>query len=208
MEVAELDYWRNCRRGIGVCKERTGFESGSLPIRLTARIIHLDHPTRLAHGSHTMEPPIKQIPAIPVISRTDRLTIPQIPAHSGPAVQSLIESLKQLGIPPIAGDMIYVYHGCNGDPTQEFDLEICLPVPSGLNLRLERPIELKTTTPFRCVSVDYVGPMSGFGAAWMNLVRWVSAAGHKPTGQSREIYKKWVSFNAPDNVTELQQGIE
>jgi len=153
---------------------------------------------------------IKQEAPLPVISRRDRLTIPQIPARSGPAIQSLIESLKRLGIHPAGRDMIYVYHGCNGDPAVEFELEICLPVPSSLdpNLRPEPPVELKTTAPFRCVAVDYVGPMSGIGQAWMKLVRHIRDAGYKPTDESREIYKKWVGFDATENVTELQQGIE
>jgi len=152
----------------------------------------------------------KQVPPLLVLSRRERLIIPQIPARSGPAIQSLIESLKRFGIGPAAGGMIYVYHGCNGDPAVEFDLEICLPLPSGVDfgLRPEPPIELKTTTPFRCLAVDYVGPMSGIGQAWMKLVQHVRDGGYKPTDESREIYKKWVSFDAADNVTELQQGIE
>lgn len=154
-----------------------------------------------------MQTQIKQIPPIPVISRRDRLTIPQIPAHSGPAVQSLLETLKRVGISPTSGPMIYVYHGCNGDPAVEFDLEICLPVTAGLAAQVEPPIELKTTSPFQCMAADYVGPMSGIGRAWMELVQAVTAAGRQPTEQSREVYKKWVGFNSAENVTELQQGV-
>jgi len=156
-----------------------------------------------------MEFETKQVPPLPVLSRRERLTIPQIPARSGPAIHSLIESLKQLGI-QAAGSMIYVYHGCNGNPAVEFDLEICLPVPTDLDPSLapEPPIKLKTTTPFRCLTLDYVGPMSGIGQAWMKLLQPIRDGGYKPTDESREIYKKWVSFDSADNVTELQQGIE
>jgi effector-binding domain-containing protein len=155
----------------------------------------------------TMQSQFKQIPPIPVIARRDRLTIPQISAHSGPAIQSLIETLNRLGVSPAGGAMIYVYHGCNGDPAIEFDLEICLPVDAGLAARVKPPIELKSTSPFQCMAVDYVGPMSGIGRAWMELVQAVRAAGRQPTEQSREIYKKWVGFDSAENVTELQQGI-
>jgi effector-binding domain-containing protein len=105
--------------------------------------------------------------------------------------------------------MIYVYRGCNGDPAVEFDLDICLAVPSDLiaDFQLQPPTELKTTAPFKCLAVDYVGPMSGIGQAWMKLVQHVRDGGYKPTEESREIYKKWVSFDSADNVTELQQGI-
>ena len=143
-----------------------------------------------------------------VLSRRDRLTIPQIPAHSGPAIHSLIEVLNRHGLSPAGRDMVYVYHGCNGDPAVAFDLEICLPVAAGVSLTLEPPMELKSTPPFRCLAVEHVGPMSGIGGSWMKLVQAVRSGGHRPTDESREVYKKWVAFDSPENVTELQQGVE
>ena len=121
-----------------------------------------------------------------------------------------MEASNKLGIHAAGGDMFYVYHGCNGDPAVEFDLEICLPISTGLepHVQPDPPIRLRTTTPFKCLAVDYVGPMSGIGSAWMGLIQGVRDGGHKPIDQSREVYKKWIAFDSPDNITELQQGIE
>ena len=94
-----------------------------------------------------------------------------------------------------AAQSVYIYHGCDGDPASEFDLEICLPMPAALAARVQRPIELKSTPPFQCFAAEYVGPMSGIGKAWMELVQEVKASGRRPTEQSREIYKKWVGFD-------------
>ena len=71
----------------------------------------------------------KQVAPVRVLSRRDRVTIPQIPAHSGPAIDSLFEVLKRHNVKP-AGGLIYIYHGCDGTPTTPFDLEICVPVPA------------------------------------------------------------------------------
>ena len=155
-----------------------------------------------------MDIQLKHIPAFSVIAWRQRLSIPQIPAHSGPAIHRLFESLKRNGAKPAGSDIIYVYKGCNGDPTVEFDLEICLPVDSGLILEPEAPMELTTISPFQCAAMEYAGPMSTIGQAWMNVVRWIREKGHTPTSQSREIYKKWISADSPENVTELQQGIQ
>ena len=155
-----------------------------------------------------MQPAMKQVVAIQVISRTDRLTIPRIPAHSGPAIHSLIEALERRGIAPLSGECIYVYHGCNGDPSVEFDLEICLPVPPATAGSFEVPVALKSLPPFKCVAVEYTGPMTGIGSAWMQLVQAVQSSGSRPTAESREVYKKWIEFDSPENVTELQQAIE
>jgi len=89
----------------------------------------------------------KQVPPICVLSRRDRVTIPQIPAHSGPAIDSLFEVLKRHNATP-AGSLLYIYHDCNGDPTVPFDLEICVPVPPDVKLTPTAPMELKSTPPF------------------------------------------------------------
>ena len=47
----------------------------------------------------------KQVPPICVLSRRDRVTIPQIPAHSGPAIDSLFEVLKRHNATP-AGSLL------------------------------------------------------------------------------------------------------
>ena len=149
----------------------------------------------------------KQVAPVHVLSRRDRLTIPQIPGHSGPAIDSLFEVLKRQNVKP-AGSLIYIYHGCDGTPTTPFDLEICVPVPADAKFTPGAQMELKSTSPFKCVATDYVGSMTGIGESWMKFVQSICAAGQKPTDQSREIYKKWIAFDSPDNVTELQQGVE
>ena len=155
----------------------------------------------------SLVPTRRLIPPIPVISRRDRLTISQIPAHSGPAIQSLVDALNRLGVSPINGECIYLYHGCDGNPATFFDLEICLPVPATLTADLPAPLQLLSTSTFQCLAIEYTGPLTGIGAAWMELVAAVRTAGLEPTDESREVYKKWVGFDSPENITELQQGI-
>jgi effector-binding domain-containing protein len=156
-----------------------------------------------------MNATLKLVPATSVIARRDRLTIPQIPAHSGPAIQSLIEALQALNASPSGdGACIYVYHDFDGDLQIPFDLEICLPVDPALRAAVPPPTRLATLPPFRCLAADYVGGMPGIGAAWTQFVDRATAGGHKLTRVSREVYKKWVGFDSPENVTELQQGIE
>ena len=155
-----------------------------------------------------MDATLRLVPATAVIARRDRLTIPQIRAHSGPAIQSLVEALKGLNAASGDGPCIYIYHDFEGDLNIPFDLEICLPVDPALRGTPPPPITLTTLPPFRCMAGDYVGGMPGIGAAWQELFGRAMASGHRPTRQSREVYKNWVGFESPENVTELQQGIE
>jgi hypothetical protein len=43
--------------------------------------------------------------------------------------------------------------------------------------------------------------------AYDEILSAIDASGRKRTPESREIYKKWIGFESPDNVTELQVGV-
>jgi hypothetical protein len=49
--------------------------------------------------------------------------------------------------------------------------------------------------------------MEGLGDAWINLVVKVTGKGYLLQNQGREVYKKWISFESPENVTEIQLGV-
>jgi effector-binding domain-containing protein len=149
---------------------------------------------------------VKTIPSIRVLFRRDRLTIPRVPAHAGPAIDSLMAALRQADVTP-AGPVIFVYYGIEADPTQEFDLEICVPLPAEAAISAATPIGCKTLPAFECIAADYVGSMQGIADAWREVADAWRASGRQASGESREVYKQWVDFESPENVTELQKGI-
>jgi effector-binding domain-containing protein len=148
----------------------------------------------------------KSIPRIRVLFRRDRLTIPQVPAHAGPAIDSLMAALRRADVRP-AGPVIFVYYGIETDPTQEFDLDICVPLPADVVISAAAPIACKTLPAFTCIAADYVGSMHGIGHAWHQVADAWRASGKPASGESREVYKQWIGFDSPENVTELQKGI-
>ncbi len=62
--------------------------------------------------------------------------------------------------------------------------------------------------PMKCVSYYYTGPYSHLPAAWMQVSTAVQMAGHETTGHSREFYLYHETAESPNNVVELQVGIE
>jgi effector-binding domain-containing protein len=153
-----------------------------------------------------LEIAVKTIPPIRVLFRRDRLTIPQVPAHAGPAIDSLIAALRQADMPP-AGPVIFVYYGIEADPTQEFYLDICVPLPAEAVISAAAPIGCKTLPAFECIAGEYVGSMHEIGHAWRQVADAWRASGRQASGESREVYTKWIDFDSPENVTELQKGI-
>jgi effector-binding domain-containing protein len=153
-----------------------------------------------------MDIAVKTIPSIRVLFRRDRLTIPQVPAHAGPAIDSLMGALRRADVAP-AGPVIFVYYGIEADPTQEFDMDVCVPLPSEAAIPAAVPIGCKTLPAFECICGDYVGSMHRIGDAWRKVADAWRASGRPASGESREVYKQWVAFDSPENVTELQKGI-
>lgn len=153
-----------------------------------------------------MEIGIKTIPPIPVLFRRDRLTIPQVPAHAVTAIDSLMNALRQANVEP-AGPLIFVYHGIEADPTQEFDLDICVPIVADASISPAPPIGQKILPSFECIAADFVGSMNDIGRAWREVAGAWRQSGRPASGQSREVYTKWVSFDSAENVTALQKGI-
>lgn len=116
----------------------------------------------------------------------------------------LYTEAEQLGLTP-TGPIQYIYAGVSGDETNEFGLEIVLPVahtqakPFGFSL--------KTFAPFRCVSYEYTGPWDELPAVYDALFPAFYQAGHKYNGHIREVYTA-TDFDNPNNhVTEIQVGL-
>lgn len=149
---------------------------------------------------------VKTVPSVRVLFRRDRVTIPRVPAHAGPAIDSLMAALRRADIKP-AGPVIFVYYGIEADPAQEFDLDICVPLPVGADISVAAPMACKTLPDFECIAADYAGSMHEIGDAWRHVANAWRASGRPGSGVAREVYKKWIDFDSPENVTELQKGI-
>ena len=144
-------------------------------------------------------------PTIFVMSSHEGVTIPEISAVSRGVVDDMIAELHARGIKPFA-PMHFIYHGADGSLTTKFRLTIAFPIAG----RPAEPIEeyeVAELPAFRCMAADYVGPMADIQIAYNEILDAISASGRARSPESREIYKKWIAFESPDNVTELQVGV-
>ena len=144
-------------------------------------------------------------PTVFVMSSHEGVTIPEISAVSRGVVDDMIADLQAAGITPLA-PVHFIYHGADGTLTTKFRLTIAFPIGK----RPVQPIEdyeIAELPAFTCMASDYVGPMPDIQIAYDEILDAIDASGRKRTPESREIYKKWIGFESPDNVTELQVGV-
>jgi effector-binding domain-containing protein len=144
-------------------------------------------------------------PTIVVMSSHEGVTIPEISAVSRGVVDDMIADLNAHGITPLA-PVHFIYHGADGTLTTPFRLSIAFPIAE----RPPSPIEdyeIADLPAFRCMAADYVGPMPDIQIAYTEILDAIRDSGRQRSPESREIYKKWIGFESPDNVTELQVGV-
>ena len=182
-------------------------ESNDSPIRGESSIFRkspLRFPTRSL--ACRMAVTLKTVPpATFVMSSHEGVTIPEISAVSRGVVDDMIAELHARGITPLA-PMHFIYHGADGSLTTRFRLTIAFPIAS----RPSEPIqeyEVAELPAFRCMAADYVGPMPDIQIAYDEILDAIRTSGRARSPESREIYKKWIGFESPDNVTELQVGV-
>ena len=140
-----------------------------------------------------------------VMSSHEGVTIPEISAVSRGVVDEMIAELHARGIAPLA-PMHFIYHGADGSLTTKFRLTIAFPIARPPAEPID-DYQIAELPAFRCMAADYVGPMPDIQIAYDEILGAIDSSGRKRSPESREIYKKWIGFESPDNVTELQVGV-
>jgi effector-binding domain-containing protein len=144
-------------------------------------------------------------PTVFVMSSHEDVTIPEIPAVSRGVVDDMISDLQLHGVMPLA-PVHFIYHGADGTLTKKFRLTIAFPIAKAPAQPIE-DYEVAELPAFKCMASEYIGPMPDIQIAYDEILHAIDASGRKRTPESREIYKKWIGFESPDNVTELQVGV-
>jgi effector-binding domain-containing protein len=150
---------------------------------------------------------LKEVPpATFVVSSHDDVTIPEIPPIARSEVDQLLATIEEEGLVPTS-PVVFIYHGADGTPTTRFKLTLAFPLAER-PASVPEPYELLDTPTFRCVSTDFVGAMPDIMAGYARLFEAVDELGLTFTGESREIYRKWIGSESEDNVMELQLGVK
>lgn len=133
-----------------------------------------------------------------------RTTLKQIHSYANSRVYDFYEELKNSALEP-DGPLEFIYFGATDDPEKEFTLQIAMPVKE------EKPVSngyrFKKSAPFNCVSHLYKGNVHEMMPVYENLYQQISTNKLQPVDEIREVYQHWVEPTSPENITEIQIGI-
>jgi effector-binding domain-containing protein len=146
----------------------------------------------------------KTIQPFTALCFTTRATLRTLAQHAPGVAENLYAEATKLGL-DVTGPVQWIYTGVNGDESNEFQLEIVLPIrqPGGQSEKF-----LYQTFPtFRCLSYTFSGPWSDFGEVYDLLFGQLYGSGYQNNGRVREIYAVVDFQNQANCVTEIQIGI-
>ncbi len=134
---------------------------------------------------------------------TTRTTLATISAWNHVAGE-LFEEATRLGL-TITGPIQYIYTGVTGNETNEFQLDIVLPISAPL--ALPEPFDYRRIAGFSCVAYTYVGHWENLPAVYDQLFAQLYGGGRKNDGHVREAYIHVDGENPESCVTEIQIGL-
>jgi DNA gyrase inhibitor GyrI len=146
-----------------------------------------------------------EIAPFPALTVSLRATLPTVVEHAMPADEALRAEAARLGLDPETPTQ-WIYTGINGDPANEFQLDIALPVPAPLG-EPAVGFHYETLPAYRCVEYTFTGPWSDFGAVYDVLFPKLHEAGYRHNHRIREVYRV-VDLEHPEQcVTDFQIGV-
>lgn len=122
----------------------------------------------------------------------------------GQAIADMEKAIAAGKLHPV-GPMIFIYHDMR-DPYKPFTLDLGFPVPEGS--AAPEGYQVGKVEPFKCATVLFSGPLSKVPDAFNKLMGSLAPMGLHPTRTTREFYLYWEDPNSPNNVLQIQVGLE
>lgn len=147
---------------------------------------------------------LKETKAFTALCFTTRATLPTLSDYAPGVGQALHREAARLGL-VVCGPIQWIYTGVNGDETNEFQLDIVLPIrqPGSLSAQFT----YATFPSFRCACYPYQGSWSDFGQVYGELFAQLYRSGYQNDGYVREVYRVVDLENQANCVTDIQIGL-
>ncbi len=107
---------------------------------------------------------------------------------------------------PVAGSVIFIYHGVNPTDNKPFTLDIGVVVDA--EAKAAGDFKIRKLEPFKCDTILLSGPVSAISQAYEKLMPAVMARKHEPSGEVREAYLYWEGPESANNVVQIQMGVK
>jgi predicted transcriptional regulator YdeE len=148
---------------------------------------------------------VQELKGITYLFVASQSTLGQIGDNIGQSMGKIEPLIKSGQFKPI-GPALIIFHGVNGDPNNQFPLEVGFPVapdtaaPDGLAVE-----KLDT---FRCATVLFSGSSQDIKHAYEAVYNDLTNAGLEPTDEGRQAVLYFEGPDSVNNVAMIQVGVK
>lgn len=147
---------------------------------------------------------VKQVAPFSALCFTTRTTLPSLSQYYGTIADSLYREAERLTL-NVTGQIQWIYTGVNGAETNEFQLDIALPIHQPGQESEE--FNYHVFGAFRCACHTHNGTWSELATVYNTLFPQFYQLGYQNDGRVREIYKLIDLHNLANCITEIQIAI-
>jgi len=147
---------------------------------------------------------VKKVEPVNVFYHSEITTLKDLKDVANREIDKMYQEADKLGLKEVA-PMQFVYKGVDDKPDTRFTLEIAMVVDE------EKPYDgkykFKELEGFTCATTIHKGDINKLNETYEYFMPEVFNSGRQITDTSREVYLNWVAPESPDNITEIQIGI-
>jgi hypothetical protein len=138
---------------------------------------------------------------------SSRATVAELPSLAPALSKRLFVLLKEAGIPSF-GPLLMIQRGASEDPRKPFDFEVGILAPK--DTKPFREANVRFLAAFPCATTVATGNFAGEGgkAAFMTLFKAAAEQRRIPTSEFRELLLFWESEASPNNLVQVQIGLQ
>lgn len=133
-------------------------------------------------------------------------TLNAIHETAGQEAHGVYAQVAELGL-QVTGPMEFIYFDCTSDRDKPFKLYIALPVAEMVPLTSNK-YSYHEADSFDCQAYIHTGDIYQLGQAYEELFKELYKNGIQPSNQIREVYTHYIDMDSPENITEIQIGIQ
>ncbi len=135
-----------------------------------------------------------------------KTTLNQLLEYADKRVDNMYEELTRSGLEK-TGPIEFIYRGASNDRDKEFTLQIAMPVKEQKN-EVKAPFRFRRSSNFKCLSHMHKGTFTELAKVYDPLFEYVWDHSLKPSEEIREVYHAFEAPDSPNNVTEIQIGLQ
>lgn len=147
---------------------------------------------------------VKKVKPATVFYHSEETTLAGIHGVAVREIENLYEEAEKIGLKEVA-PMQFVYYGCDDKFDTKFTLEIALIIDE--ERAYNGKYRFKELEAFKCASTIHKGNVNDLSKTYEKFMPELLKSGKSITDHSREVYHNYIKEDSPDNITEIQIGI-